>query len=195
MSYKPYLIADFKTGIELDKEPWLLPKDAFTKMENAYLYEGVITKRRGYTEFGRLQHSDPQDVSAYTEVDVGAVRFNPAITATTITVLDLDTDEDVWCYWDTTVADYFKADDEFELDFKCTDGGTGRCGFWAITQDVDGFYGLTDNDKNFLALFHWNDKLQIYARSGVSSAADLSAALTIGTDYWLTIKVDRTAGI
>lgn len=50
-SYKPFLIANFRTGLELDLEPWLLPQDAFKEMKNAYLDNGVITKRNGYTEF------------------------------------------------------------------------------------------------------------------------------------------------
>ena len=50
-SYQPFLIADFTTGLELGKEPWLLPKDAFTTMEDALIHRGVLEKRRGYSGF------------------------------------------------------------------------------------------------------------------------------------------------
>ncbi len=50
-SYQPFLIADFSTGLELGKEPWLLPKDAFSSMEDAFIHQGVLQKRKGYTPF------------------------------------------------------------------------------------------------------------------------------------------------
>ncbi len=55
--YKPYLISNFRTGYSYEVEPWLLPKDAFKKLFNAYLYRGVINKRQGYTPFVRLAHA------------------------------------------------------------------------------------------------------------------------------------------
>lgn len=53
-SYQPFLIADFKTGLELNREPWLLPRDAFTTLKNAYIYDGVLRKRKGFSEFANL---------------------------------------------------------------------------------------------------------------------------------------------
>lgn len=50
-SYQPFLIADFSTGLELGKEPWLLPKDAFTTMNDALIHRGVLEKRKGYAPF------------------------------------------------------------------------------------------------------------------------------------------------
>jgi hypothetical protein len=37
-------------------EPWLLPKDAFSRMRNAFLRRGVIEKRLGYSLFSRFPH-------------------------------------------------------------------------------------------------------------------------------------------
>ena len=56
IGYKPYPIYDMKSGVRLDKEPWLIPKDAFVELFNAYLYHGVLKKRQGYEEFARLVH-------------------------------------------------------------------------------------------------------------------------------------------
>jgi len=50
-SYQPFLIANLRTGLQLNLEPWLLPKDAFSMLENAYLENGVIVKRNGYSLF------------------------------------------------------------------------------------------------------------------------------------------------
>ncbi len=50
-SYQPFLIADFSTGLELGREPWILPKDAFTTLEDAIIRRGVLEKRQGYSSF------------------------------------------------------------------------------------------------------------------------------------------------
>lgn len=54
--YQPFLIANLRTGLELGMPSWLLPKDAFIKLENAFLQRGVLKKRQGYTEFAGLFH-------------------------------------------------------------------------------------------------------------------------------------------
>lgn len=54
--YKPYPIYDFKTGFYKYREPWLMPADAYKSIINGYIYHGVLQKRLGYDEFGRLSH-------------------------------------------------------------------------------------------------------------------------------------------
>lgn len=56
MDYTPFLISDFRHGKDLGIEPWLLPKDAFSTMKNAFLRRGVLQKRLGYSQFGRFIH-------------------------------------------------------------------------------------------------------------------------------------------
>lgn len=51
MTYAPFLIANFKTGLDREVEPWLLPADAFSEVRNAYLKRGVWNKRNGYNIF------------------------------------------------------------------------------------------------------------------------------------------------
>lgn len=52
MKGKPYLIAPFESGLQKGLEPWLLPEDAFTRLNNAFIYRGRVRKRVGakYTE-------------------------------------------------------------------------------------------------------------------------------------------------
>lgn len=52
MSYQPFLIADYQTGLDTDKEPWLLPKDAFSQINNGFIRHGIIQKRSGIQQFG-----------------------------------------------------------------------------------------------------------------------------------------------
>lgn len=54
MTAKPYLIANMRTGLERDLEPWLLPKDAFPTLEDCYMFRGRIPKRKGFIGLGRL---------------------------------------------------------------------------------------------------------------------------------------------
>lgn len=54
MSYTPYLIADYKTGLDTDQAPWLLPQDAFTEIQNGFIRHGIIHKREGFELFGTL---------------------------------------------------------------------------------------------------------------------------------------------
>lgn len=42
-----FLIAPFETGLELDKKPWLIPDEAFSRLKNAYVYRGRVKKRFG----------------------------------------------------------------------------------------------------------------------------------------------------
>lgn len=47
MPFDRFLIAPFETGLETDLRPWLIPEDAFTQLNNAYVFRGRIKKRFG----------------------------------------------------------------------------------------------------------------------------------------------------
>jgi hypothetical protein len=49
--YTPFPIYDFKTGLNLARRPWLIPRDAFKTMKNAFIYRGHISKRLGFQEW------------------------------------------------------------------------------------------------------------------------------------------------
>ena len=51
MSYTPYLIANYATGIEKRLQPWLIPDDAQEELYDGYVYRGTISKREGYNYF------------------------------------------------------------------------------------------------------------------------------------------------
>jgi hypothetical protein len=52
MPYDRFLIAPISTGLETDLKPWLIPDDAFEKLENAYVFRGRVRKRFGSTYMG-----------------------------------------------------------------------------------------------------------------------------------------------
>lgn len=56
MSYQAFPIYDYKSGLILEKEPWLIPKDALQTLRNAYIDRGVLKKRKGFEMWGRFVH-------------------------------------------------------------------------------------------------------------------------------------------
>jgi len=58
MRYEPYPVYDLRAGKVTAKEPWLVPKDAFPVMLDCHLRRGVLEKRKGYTEFGQIVHTN-----------------------------------------------------------------------------------------------------------------------------------------
>lgn len=60
--YRPYPIYDMRHGLITGRKPWLLPQDAFREMLNAYVDNGIIKKRMGYTLWGRLVHLVDEEV-------------------------------------------------------------------------------------------------------------------------------------
>lgn len=47
MTAKRFMIAPYEDGLQTDVKPWLISDSAFAKMQNAYLYYGIIRKRFG----------------------------------------------------------------------------------------------------------------------------------------------------
>ena len=54
MTYQPFLIAGFQTGLETDLKPWLLPQDAFQSIVNGHVHNAVLEKRAGMELFGNM---------------------------------------------------------------------------------------------------------------------------------------------
>lgn len=55
MPFEPYPLFGFKSGLRTDREPWLIPEEAFEELENAHLYRGRLEKRplaRLFTKLG-----------------------------------------------------------------------------------------------------------------------------------------------
>lgn len=41
MDYQGYLIANFSTGFDKERQPWLLPDDAQDQLYDGFVYRGV----------------------------------------------------------------------------------------------------------------------------------------------------------
>lgn len=51
MSYSPYLIANYATGLDDRLQPWLSADDAQKELYDGYVYRGTLSKREGYKYF------------------------------------------------------------------------------------------------------------------------------------------------
>lgn len=51
MSFIPFLIGTSTTGLDLEAQPWQLPDDAMTELNNGFVYRGVVEKRNGYNGY------------------------------------------------------------------------------------------------------------------------------------------------
>jgi len=48
--YQPYLIANFETGYDRERQPWLLPDESQFELFDGFVYRGVWQKREGYSQ-------------------------------------------------------------------------------------------------------------------------------------------------
>lgn len=48
MTYQPYLIANYSTGLNTRLQPWLIPDDAQETLFDGYVYRGTMSIREGY---------------------------------------------------------------------------------------------------------------------------------------------------
>lgn len=79
MSYQPYLIAPFATGINKYLQPWLSPDDAQEDLFDGYVYRGVISKRQGYSPYAYgLRGVQPATESRMVD-NVGAFSTEPVM--------------------------------------------------------------------------------------------------------------------
>lgn len=82
MSFQPFLISEFKTGISTYLQPWIRPLDAFNPLTNAYIYRGTVNKRAGYSQFGnQLADMNPvMGIMRYINESTGAISLVVAST-------------------------------------------------------------------------------------------------------------------
>ncbi len=76
MSYEPFPIYAFETGLDTDLKPWILPKDAFQDIVNGYIQHGVLCKRNGMQTFGWFVNSPDtvnHGISAITQANPGVI--------------------------------------------------------------------------------------------------------------------------
>lgn len=73
------LIGPFQTGIQRDREPYLLPQEAFVDLEDAYVWRGRVKKKNGYTFLGRLHRTPSPLPEVLPNINTGAVTYTTTL--------------------------------------------------------------------------------------------------------------------
>jgi hypothetical protein len=73
MSYQPFLIAAYATGLDQRLQPWLLPNDAMVELFDGYVYRGVTTKRDGYSGLANGRKSTYTESRMVVQVTAAAM--------------------------------------------------------------------------------------------------------------------------
>jgi len=80
-----FLIAPMNEGLRTDMPPWLIPENAFTRLENAYIFRSKVTKRHGSILMGSgAPSSATAPLLSRLRADLGA--YAPGVVATPIPV-------------------------------------------------------------------------------------------------------------
>lgn len=72
-------IGPYETGLQKNLEPWLLPNEAFTEIEDAYVFRGRIKKKNGYQFLQRL-HLTPTLPEVKIPVAAGVITYTDTLT-------------------------------------------------------------------------------------------------------------------
>lgn len=89
MSYQPFLISPFKSGLQTQNAPWQMPPDAALELDNAYVKDGVLMRREGTQRLAQFVSSlGPQTnkitgIFNYVGLAVGAKQWELLFTDTT----------------------------------------------------------------------------------------------------------------
>ena len=133
-----------------------------------------------------------QDFTTYTEVDPNSAI---AVAANTITST-VDSDETAYVYKDFGV-DHFAGDFEHLVGVKCNSELLNNTfsQFWMLANDVEDSFASFSNGHSHIAVGVRDDIEEIRLQECDSGSVYLDTfRLTVGTQYYLTIKRDETAG-
>jgi len=156
-NYQPFLIADFKTGLDLGIEPWLLPKDAFATFEDGFIHRGAIEKREGYSKlvateetgaitgiFSRIEESDGTKTLLVTDID-WLYKYNTTLGVLSKVFHSTDTveacvfEDTVGCEWTDTAGCEFTTLYDYGENFS---GDSTNLVDW---ENLNGVVYMTDN--------------------------------------------------
>lgn len=71
MPINRFVISAMQTGLQNDVKPFLLPQDAFTQLQNAYVYRGRIKKRWGATLMNTGTEDDVAQLYSRVRINIG----------------------------------------------------------------------------------------------------------------------------
>mgnify|MGYP000885748510 CR=1 FL=1 len=76
---QPFPIVDFRSGIDLSRQAWIAPREAFAELVNCRVFRGRLEKRRGYERFSQLGTKQTDAIGA-----LGSTVYSGTLTKTPI---------------------------------------------------------------------------------------------------------------
>lgn len=97
MAYKPDVKRNYKSGLQLNREPFIIEEDAFQSLFNAYVWRGRIKKKLGTYFVGRLARefvntaagnsgASPWSFNIFTVTSIGAADTNKDVAVGTVVI-------------------------------------------------------------------------------------------------------------
>ena len=83
MTLQKFLIAPYASGLQNDIEPWLLPEDAFSTLEDAFVFRGRLKKKFGYQLLGDTTTTNPQ-LTSRLRIQIGTTDGSGNLAATNL---------------------------------------------------------------------------------------------------------------
>lgn len=191
MAYDKFLIAPIEHGLRDDLTSWLIPDDAFTRLNNAYVFRGRVKKRFGTLLTGATASSpDYQNLNSRLRIELGTTDGSGNISGT-IPGADFSTlgrtfsiDDTIYTIYQTgTPANMFKTDATTTATYDTTSGAyifvgapASKKAYFYPTEPVMGFVNYEKGPVNEHDSFAF-DKQFVYKYSG-------SAWERNGTTVW-----------
>lgn len=151
---QPFLIGNYGTGLYQSLEPWLFPRDAWTRLENGQVYKGELRPRKGLSTLGKLKCLQAVVVGTNTDTLPAVALAGLTIPATGF-ILITDGSEKFFVYIDEN--------DNFTGNITgatAIDRGAGTISFtWddpAATDQPNIYYQDTPCDDPVMGLFNFN---------------------------------------
>ena len=82
MPFDRFLIAPINSGLRTDLRPWLIPEDAWTLMQNSYVFRGRIRKRFGSKYMGKAGSSPLAQLMSRLRINVGVLDGGSSLAGT-----------------------------------------------------------------------------------------------------------------
>lgn len=77
MAFDRFLIAPYNTGLQRDVRPWLIPDDAFERLDNAYIFRGRVRKRFGSRFLNLTMPNNVQQLYSRLRISLGTTASDP----------------------------------------------------------------------------------------------------------------------
>jgi len=176
-NYQSYPIYNFSSGLNLSREPWLIPEKAFSDILNFEIDQGVLRKRMGYDLFGEVVHWRTEIVATG---DGSTTDFSGTLGNTPLRPQDNKT-----YFRFETASQGYKLYDE-DMDGSLSGDGSGSVDY--DTGDYSLSFTTAPDDSSDITCYYYhkaqNPVTGIYQHYSETGGSELLAMDTVRVNQW-----------